>query len=124
MNAKESDDSTLKGLIERIRIELAEYTETRLKLFKLEAFEKSSILGSHVIFGLIVAFIALLSTIFVLGTLVVVIYLLTKSILAGFAVVTGLIIILLFVLIANAKAIRSKIINSILSILADADKDE
>lgn len=124
MNAKESDDSTLKGLIERIRIELTEYTETRLKLFKLEAYEKSSILGSHVIFGLIVASISLLATILVLGTLVVVIALLTKSVLAGFAIVTTLIIVLLLVLLYNAKAIRTKITNSILSLLADAEKDE
>jgi uncharacterized membrane protein YqjE len=124
MNAKEPDDSTLKGLIERIRIELTQYTETRLKLFKLEAFEKSSIVGSYVIFGLIVAFISLLVTIFVLGTLAIVISLVTKSIFAGFAIVTGLIILLLLILIANGKAIRTKITNSILSILADAEKDE
>ncbi|OJU53968.1 MAG: hypothetical protein BGN96_17025 [Bacteroidales bacterium 45-6] len=124
MNAKESDDSTLKGLIERIRIELTEYTETRLKLLKLEAFEKTSIVGSHVIFGLIVAFIALLAIIFVLGTLALVISVFTKSLFAGFAIVTGLIIILLLVLVANAKTIRTKITNSILSIIADAEKDE
>lgn len=124
MEAKESDDKTLKGLIERIRVELTEYTETRLKLMKLEAYEKGSILGSHIVFGLIIAFICLLITIFVLGTLAILISFLTKSIFAGFAIVTGLMIILLLILIANAKSIRTKLINSLLSIISEIEKDE
>jgi uncharacterized membrane protein YqjE len=124
MGEKEPDDKTLKGLIERIRIELSEYVETRLKLLKLEAYEKSSIVGSYAIFGLIVAFAFLLITIFVLATLAIAITLVTHSLIAGFASVTGLIIIALIVLISNGDRIRKKMTNFILSIITKIEKDE
>ena len=124
METNAPDDKTLKGLIEKIRIELTEYFETRLKLFKLEASEKTSILGSHLIFGLMVAFVSLLIVIFLLATLAIVISSLTHSVLAGFSIVTGLVVLSLIVLLIRAKTIRLKLTNFILSILADAEKDE
>lgn len=124
MEARESDDRTLKGLIEKVRMELTDYFETRLKLFKLEAFEKGSMLGAYLIFGLIVAFVSLLIVIFLLATLAIILATLTKSILAGFAIVTGLVILLLIVLLTQAKNIQTKLINFILSILSDTEEDE
>lgn len=124
MEGKESDDKTLKGLIERIRLELSGYLETRLELFKLEAYEKGSIAGSYIVFGLIVAFIALLLVIFVLATVAIAIAVATKSLLAGFISVTGLVAVMLVVLIANGNRIRNRITNSVLSIIRKIEKDE
>ncbi len=124
MEAKQSDDRSLKGLIDKIRVELTEYVETRISLFKLEAYEKGSIVGSYIVFGLILAFIILLLTIFVLATLAIAISIALKSFVAGFAIVTGVIILMLLLLILNAKSIRTRMTNSILSIISDIEEDD
>lgn len=124
MEEKGSEKNAMKVLIETIRLELTDYVDTRLKLFRLEAIEKSSIIGSYAVYGLIVAFVLLLITIFLLATLAIVITVLTKNLLIGFVSVTSLVLIALLILLLNGKAIRNKMTNAVISIIMKAGEDE
>lgn len=124
MSQPTPDDNTLKGLLERTRTELSEYIDTRLKLLKLEAYEKSSIATSHIMVGLLALFVFFLIFLLLLATLAIIITQTTGSLLAGFASVTAITILCLVVLVANAKRMRLKLTNYILSVILKIEKDE
>jgi uncharacterized membrane protein YqjE len=114
----------LGTLITVIKTDIRELVNTQLELLKLEAFEKTSIVGSFLIYGLIImnlVFFALLFAFIALGFLI---GNWIDSTAGGFAIVTLIYLLILIILIACRKSILAGFKNLFLKELDPDLEDE
>lgn len=111
-------------LFEGIKDDLLDYTNQRIKLLKLDSFERiglsSSILGYHLILALILAsflFFSFFGLAFFIGELL-------DSQAAGFAILALFSILVFVILLLNGKRIKRSILNRTLSHLQKVDRNE
>lgn len=105
---------------EELTTSLKRYVNTSFELIKLEATERSSVIGAGLVSGLLVALAGLLFVLFIsLGLSFYLSYLLDSSY-AGFMIIAGFYLLLAIILIIGRKKlvekpIRDKIIRKIFS---------
>ena len=114
----------LSGLLDDLKLELLSYINKRLRLFKLDAFEKGSISASLLGYGLILLvilafflFFALFGLAFFLGELL-------NSLAAGFGILAGFSILVLFIVILNGKRLRTFLLNKTIVFLQKVDQND
>lgn len=121
-NTEIGEDS--KTALEQIKEDLQTYVNRRLKLFKLEAYEKgaisSSILGYGVIVISIVAvilFFSLIGAAFFLGELF-------DSLAAGFGILALFSLFILLIVILLRKKIKKSILNKTIQFLRKVEAND
>lgn len=118
---KDKDFSTL---LDEVKLDLLSYTNTRIKLFKLDAFEKLGISASAMGYGLIVITLVFTILFFVLIGLAFFIGELLKSLALGFAILAAFSILVLIIILICGKPLKMFLLNKIIVFLQNLDKNE
>lgn len=114
----------LGTLLEDLKLELLGYVEKRLRLFKLDAFEKGSISASLLGYGLIVIVIIGFILFFLLFGLAFFIGELLGSQAAGFGILALFSLLVLLIVILCGKRLRTYILNKTIIFLQKVDKND
>ncbi|EGK01393.1 MULTISPECIES: phage holin family protein [Dysgonomonas] len=118
-------DKSLNTLVEEIKLELLSYINKRIRLFKLDAFEKLSISASAVGYGLIVLSIIAVLMFFLLIGLAFFIGELLSSLAAGFGIMALFSLFVLFVVFLFRRKIKESILNATINFFRGMeDNDE
>lgn len=119
-----SEHKDLNSLLDELKLELLSYINKRIKLFKLDAFEKGGISIATIGYGLIVAiiigtilFFSLFGLAFFLGELL-------DSPAAGFGILALFALFVLLLVIMNGKRLRSFILNKAIVFMQKLDRNE
>lgn len=123
LNNSETDKS-LNTLVEEIKLELLSYINRRVRLFKLDSYEKLSISASAVGYGLIVLAILAVLIFFVLIGLAFFIGELLSSLAAGFGIMALFSLLVLFIVFLARKVIKNTILNSTISFFRKLDAND
>ncbi len=107
------------GKLEEFTQNLKLYVDTNFELLKLKAVERTSVVGSGLISGIIISVVALLSLLFLSTGIGFYISNLTGNYSYGFGIVAGFYLLLTLILIIGRKSIiekpmRNKIIEKML----------
>ncbi|MDR1881734.1 MAG: hypothetical protein LBR26_03005 [Prevotella sp.] len=117
-------DKSLNTLVEKIKLDLLSYINRRIRLFKLDAFEKLSISASVAGYGLMVLSIVAVLMFFVLIGLAFFIGELFDSLAAGFGIMALFsLFVLLFVFLCRRK-IKESILNGTINFFRGLEDDE
>lgn len=118
------NEKDISVLLEEIKLELLSYVNKRVRLVKLDSFEKGSKITSTLGYGLIVAFVlgaiiflSLLALGFLLGELL-------NSLAAGFGILAGFSILVLFVILLCRGRLKLYFMNHTINFLNKLDKDD
>lgn len=96
-------------LFQEIKKELIGYLTVKLKLFRLDLYEKTSVTASALFFGLGILLIVFFSLFFIFLALGFWLGELLHSIAAGMGIVALIYLIVLFILLLNRQKIRDKL---------------
>lgn len=117
-------NESLQTLLEDIKLELLSYINRRVRLFKLDAFEKGGITASSLGYGLIILiivgtilFFTLIGLAFFLGELL-------NSQWAGFGIMALFSLLVLIIVILCGKRIRSSVLNKTIAFFRKLDANE
>ncbi len=123
LNNSETDKS-LNTLVEEIKLELLSYINRRVRLFKLDSYEKLSISASAIGYGLIVLAILAVLIFFVLIGLAFFIGELLSSLAAGFGIMALFSLLVLFIVFLARKVIKNTILNSTINFFRKLDAND
>lgn len=124
MSNNPEKNKDLSSLLEDLKTELLIYIEKRFRLLKLDGFEKGGISVSILLYGLIVLVILGFMLFFSLFGLAFFIGELLDSKAAGFGILTLFSLVVLLIVIACGKRIKSYILNKTIIFLNKVDKNE
>lgn len=116
-------DHNLGSLLEDIKLELFSYINKRLRLFKLDAYEKASMSASVLGYGLIVATIISFALFFILMGLAFFIGELLGSLAAGFGIIALFSLFLLLVVFIFRRKIKNSILLGTIKIIRNIETD-
>ena len=121
-NQEEPKD--LNSLFDSVKEDLSGYIEKRIDIIKLRIYEKASISGSYIVYGMVL--FIFIFTIFLLGLIALGFFLgeMLDSNAAGFGMLILITLSLLLCLVLNAKRIRISITNLIIRIIKKIESDE
>jgi hypothetical protein len=119
-----NNDTDLRLLLDSLRLELSGYINKRLRLFKLDAFEKGSIAFSYIIYGLIVFIIVLSILFFFLFGLAFLLGDILGNNSAGFGILFGISVIALLIIIGFRKRIKRYVLMKSIALLRKIDANE
>ena len=114
----------LSELLTKLKAEVKDWAEARIKLLQLHVFEKTAIMGSFLIYGIIIInllFFAFLFAFFALGFLI---GKWVNSVVGGFAIISFFYLIILIVMLIFRKAIFTGLQNMLLKELNPEPEDE
>lgn len=114
----------LGTLITVLKTDIRELVNTQLELLKLEAFEKTSVVGSVLIYGLIIMNLVFFALLFAFIALSFLIGGWVHNLAGGFAIVTLIYLLILIILIACRKSILACVRNFFLKELDPDLEDE
>jgi len=117
LNSTENKDKSLNILLDQLKVELLSYINKRLRLFKLEAYEKSSIAVSKIGYSLIFLIIIAVMLFFFLFALAFFIGELIGSIAAGFGILALASLVTLVIVKLFAKDIRRSLLNKTINFI-------
>ena len=123
LNNSETDKS-LNTLVEEIKLELLSYINRRVRLFKMDSYEKLSISASAIGYGLIVLAILAVLIFFVLIGLAFFIGELLSSLAAGFGIMALFSLLVLFIVFLARKVIKNTILNSTINFFRKLDAND
>jgi hypothetical protein len=114
----------LTTLLSTLKANLKEWVEIRIRLLKLELFEKISVLGSFIIYGLVIINLLFFIFLFAFIALGLLLGKWLNSIACGFAAVSLFYLVILAVLLIFRKCIFTGIQNLLLKELNPGTKDD
>lgn len=121
-NSDKNNDLT--SLLEDIKLDLLDYINKRVRLFKLDAFEKTSITSSALGYGFIVFSIIGIMLFFTLFGLAFFLGEVLESNAAGFGVLALFSLLVLIIIILCRKPIKRSILNKTIVFLQKVDENE
>lgn len=124
MSNNSEKDHNLSSLLEDIRLELLSYINKRIRLFKLDSYEKVSISASILGYGLIVASIISFALFFILLGLAFLIGEILGSLAAGFGIIALFSLFLLLVVFLFRGKIKGSILSGTIKIIRKMETDE
>lgn len=124
MSNNSEKDHNLSSLLEDIRLELLSYINKRIRLFKLDSYEKVSISASILGYGLIVASIISFALFFILLGLAFLIGEILGSLAAGFGIIALFSLFLLLVVFLFRGKIKGFILSGTIKIIRKMETDE
>ncbi|MDR1090911.1 MAG: phage holin family protein [Prevotella sp.] len=117
-------DHNLSSLLDDTRLELLSYINKRIRLFKLDAYEKASMSASILGYGLIVASIVSFALFFILLGLAFLIGEILGSQAAGFGIIALFSLFLLLVVFIFRGKIKNAILSGTIKIIRKMETDE
>ncbi|MDR1527449.1 MAG: phage holin family protein [Dysgonamonadaceae bacterium] len=117
-------EKTLGTLLSTLKTDVKELVDIKLELFRLEVFEKSSAVGSFLLYGLIIINLVFFALLFAFITLGFLFGKWVDNIAGGFTIVTLIYILLLLLLIACRKPVLTGFKNLFLKVLDPDLEDE
>jgi hypothetical protein len=120
---KQADDKQAELFADKMKQQLADYMQLRLDLLKADFTEKTALIFSKMIAGIIV--LVMLFMVLIFGSLVMGFYFgnLLGSLMLGFTVVTGFYLLLIvLVLLLKDKFIQAPVANQIINIMYESDE--
>jgi len=114
----------LTELLAALKADIKDWVEIRLKLLQLNVFEKTAIVGSFLIFGIIIINLLLFAFLFAFIALGFLIGKWINSVAGGFAIICFLYLLILAVLLIFRKAVFTGLQNLLLKELNPEPKDE
>lgn len=123
LNNSETDKS-LTTLIQEIKLDLLSYINHRVRLFKLDSYEKLSISASAIGYGLIVLAILAVLIFFVLIGMAFFVGELLNSLAAGFAIMALFSLFILLIVFLSRKVIKRTILNSTINFFRKLDTND
>lgn len=118
------EDKDLNTLIEEIKLELLSYINRRVRLFKLDAFEKASISASGLGYVLIVLAIVAVILFFLLIGMAFFIGELLNSLAAGFGIMALFSLFVLLIIVLCRKLIKRWILHTTIKFIRKVEADE
>ncbi|MDH6354245.1 hypothetical protein M2132_000572 [Dysgonomonas sp. PH5-45] len=121
---EQQQDIDLATLLESIRSEVFAYLSKKLSIFKLTTYEKGALASGHIVYLAIISLLVIGA--FSLGLLSLGLWLgeCLDSYAAGFGILVAVVLLILIVVVANAKRIRNKIANKTISIIKKVESNE
>ena len=107
-------DYSLSSLISEIKADVRKLINIKIELLKLEVFEKSSIIGSFLIYGLIITNLVFFALLFAFVALGFLIGDWVNSLAGGFGIVSLIYLIIIFIFIVCRKSIFTGLQNALL----------
>lgn len=117
-------DYNLNELLSALKAEINDWIEIRLKLLQLNVFEKTAIVGSFLIFGIIIINLLLFAFLFAFVALGFFIGKWVNSLAGGFAIVSFLYLLILTLLLIFHKRIFIGLQNLLLNELNNPESDD
>lgn len=117
-------DTTLRELLDELRVELSGYINKRLRLLKLDGFEKGSIAFSYIVYSLIVIVLVLSILFFLLLGLAFLLGDILGANSAGFGILFLISVLALIVVICLKKKIRRAVLMKTIAIMRRIDANE
>lgn len=117
-------DTTLRELLDELRVELSGYINKRLRLLKLDGFEKGSIAFSYIVYSLIVIVLVLSILFFLLLGLAFLLGDILGANSAGFGILFLISVLALIVVICLKKKIRKAVLMKTIAIMRKIDANE
>jgi len=114
----------LGELLSMLKMEIKEWAETQMKLLQLQTFEKTAILGSSLIYGVIIINLLLFAFLFAFVSLSFLLGKWINSTAGGFAIIGFLYLVILILMLAFRKAIFTALQNLLLKQLNSEPDDE
>jgi len=114
----------LSELLSALKAEIEAWVETKMKFLQLHVFEKTAIVGSFLIFGIIIINILLFAFLFAFFALGFLLGKWVNSIAGGFAIISCLYLLMLMLMLIFRKAIFIGIQNLLLEELNPQQEDE
>jgi hypothetical protein len=118
------DEKSLYTLIEEIKLELLSYINRRVRLFKLDTFEKISISASGLGYILIILVIVVIILFFLLIGMAFFIGELLNSLAAGFGIMALSSLFVLLIVVLCRKKIKQSILHSTIRFIRKIEDDE
>ncbi|NDV95551.1 hypothetical protein D0T84_11605 [Dysgonomonas sp. 521] len=118
------DEKSLNIIIEEIKLELLSYINRRIRLFKLDAFEKLSISASGLGYGLIILAIVAVILFFVLIGMAFFVGELLNSLAAGFGIMALFSLLVLLVVVLCRGKIKQSILHNTIRFIRKVEADE
>jgi len=119
-----SEEKSLNTLIEEIKLELLSYINRRVRLFKLDAFEKISISASGLGYGLIILVIVAVILFFLLIGMAFFVGELLKSLAAGFGIMALFSLLVLLIVVLCRKKIKRSLLHTTIKFIRKVEADE
>lgn len=123
MSNKNSTDKDLNSLLEDIKIDLLDYINKRIKLFKLDSFEALSFTVSAVGYSLIVLLVTAIILFFILMGMAFYLSELLNSHAIGFGIMALFSLLILLIIILNKKAIKRFLLNTSINFIQKIESD-
>lgn len=124
MLSNSSEEKSLNTLIEEIKLELLSYINRRVRLFKLDAFEKVSISASGLGYGLIILVIVAAILFFLLIGMAFFVGELLNSLAAGFGIMALFSLLVLLIVILCRKKIKRSLLHTTIKFIRKVEADE
>lgn len=118
------EDKSLNTLIEEIKLELLSYIDKRVRLFKLDAFEKLSISASGLGYGLIILATVAVILFFLLIGMAFFIGELLNSLAAGFGIMALFSLFVLLMIVLCRKSIKRLLLHTTIRFIRKVEADE
>ena len=119
------EEKKVSTLFEEMRDDISNFISRSLELGKLEVYEKLSLGSAAVIYGLVVAGIALVVLFFALVTAALYLGELLGSLWIGFGIVAAFSVLVLLIIILLKKYFRNNVTNGVIRFLMrQDDKDD
>ena len=113
------EDKTVSTLFEELKEDVSKYANDTIQLVKLQAFEKIGIGSANTAYSVLLIFFVLLALSLILITVGFYLGELFQSNWIGFGIVSGVTLLLLFILLLSKKSITKSITNKIIEFLME-----
>lgn len=120
---KQEDEKQTEVFVDKIKQQLIDYTQLRLDLLKADFTEKTALIFSKLITGVIVFMMAFMVILF--GSIVMGLYFanIFGSLMLGFAIVTGFYVLLIIILmLVKNSVIQTPVANQIIGVMYESDE--
>ena len=117
-------DYNLNNLLSALKAEIKEWVDIRLKLLQLHVFEKTAIVGSFLIYGLIIINLLFFAFLFAFIAMGFLIGKWVNSVAGGFAIISFFYLLILVLMLIFRKTIFAGLQNSLLKELNSETENE
>ncbi|MCL2650936.1 MAG: phage holin family protein [Candidatus Azobacteroides sp.] len=117
-------DKSFSDLFSDIKKDLTAYITLKLKILKLDVYEKSSVFSSVLLYGLILSLVVFFAFLFLFLALGIYTGELLNNYATGMLLIAVLYIIILCVLLWKRKKIQNWLVNLFVEEIAQKDRDE
>lgn len=117
-------NTNLRELLDELRVELSGYINKRLRLFKLDAFEKGGIAFSYLVYSLIVIILVLAMLFFLLFGIAFLIGDILGNNSVGFGILFLVSVLALIIVVFLQKKIRKAILMKAITLMRKIDSNE